>query len=114
MRLSRKSIVACLSLVQRESPVRLVVALSSRSKVSRPCQAKSHWRYHNNHKTTMNVLSLETSYGAVEELIAKAKKVADGPTVSEAGIESTWIYSYGTIAQRCEEDRRLGISRYPY
>lgn len=62
----------------------------------------------------MDSLSHSFSLVAVDELTSKEKKVADGSILAEAGIEESWLYAYGMISRRFEEDFRLGISRYLY
>ena len=48
------------------------------------------------------------------EILTKAKLVAKGKTITEAGIDASWMAAYGCVARRCDEDRRYGITRYPY
>lgn len=44
----------------------------------------------------------------------KAKKVEKGKTLVEADISIEWMTLYGKIAQRSDQDRRYGLTRYSY
>jgi hypothetical protein len=50
----------------------------------------------------------------MEELLRKSKKVKRGATLEEAEIEGAWLTAHARIARRCQDDKYLGFSRYPY
>ena len=50
----------------------------------------------------------------VNELLTKAKEVAKGKSLAEAGIDVKWVLSYGVIARRCRDDKDFGVTPYPY
>lgn len=54
------------------------------------------------------------SVTTADSLLDKAKKIAKGSTMAEAGIDAKWLASYASIAERVDRCRRYGISRYPY
>lgn len=47
-------------------------------------------------------------------LVNKAKMVAKGKTLTEAGIDPLWIRTYGKIARRCNYNQSYRLERYPY
>ena len=48
------------------------------------------------------------------ELLSKAKLVAKGKSLSAAGIELSWMKTYGMTARRCRDDKDFGLARYPH
>jgi len=51
---------------------------------------------------------------AVETLLSKAKEIAKGKTLAEAGIDTSWMVAHGMIARRTRDDKDFGLTRYPY
>lgn len=54
------------------------------------------------------------SKATADQVLAKAKKVAKGATLADAGIDHGWMTTYASVAQRLDVDRRYGLTRYPY
>ena len=50
----------------------------------------------------------------VNESLRKAKEVAKGKSLAEAGIEVKWVRSYGVIVRRCRDYQYFGVTPYPY
>lgn len=47
------------------------------------------------------------------DIIAKARKVSKGKSL-EAGIETSWLRTYGIIARRCRDDKDFRINPFPF
>jgi hypothetical protein len=60
----------------------------------------------------MNLFS--DSIQSMEEQLRKTKKVKRGATLEEAEIDAVWLTACARIAERCRDDKDLGVSRYPY
>lgn len=56
----------------------------------------------------------EHSSTTADQILSKAKKVADGSTITEAGIDAAWMQTFANISQRLDLNRRFGLTRYPY
>lgn len=50
----------------------------------------------------------------MEQLLSKAKLMAKGKTLDEAGIYSDWLLAYGAVARRFRDDRGMRLTRCPY
>ena len=50
----------------------------------------------------------------VQELLDRAREVSKGKTISEVGINPSYIAAYGAIARRCRDDKDFGVTPYPY
>lgn len=48
-------------------------------------------------------MDLSNSSIIADELLSKAKSVAKGKSLADAGIEAKWVQAYATIARRCRD-----------
>jgi len=56
----------------------------------------------------------KTSDADEEDLVLKSKEVAKGKSLATAGIDGAWLTTYGEIARRCEDNKKFGLTHYPY
>lgn len=54
----------------------------------------------------------ENSFTMMYELLSKSKLVAKGKTLSEAGINYSWVMLYAKTAERADRYLRHGLTRY--
>lgn len=54
------------------------------------------------------------SLSLAEELLEKCKEVANGKTMTQAGISGDWMETYARIAERADREQRFGLTRYPF
>ena len=97
------------SLIFEESPLKLLAVGSLKSvKLNETTCLSTTQTIHSS-----NMVDFSDSRKLVNELLTKAKEVANGKSLAEGGIEVKWVLSYGVIARRCREDKDFGVTPYP-
>lgn len=54
------------------------------------------------------------SKATADTIMERARKVAGGQTLAVSELAVEWLVTYGTIAQRTDQDRRHSTFRYPF
>lgn len=90
----------CLSLPKRESPDTL--------------GGRKFHRSPTNPTNTETMSRFSTSLSDADELIKKAKKVAKGESMEDAGLDHVWLQTYAYISVRVSQDLEHGMRCHPY
>ena len=61
-----------------------------------------------------NMVYFSDSGQLVNELLNKAKEVAKGKSLAEAGVDVKRVRSYGVIVRRCRDEKDFGVTPCPY